>query len=121
MSRTDVHRPWIVQENDPHARHRMWGVQNHFHYRSEKCKGRRVGPQIHTTCDLWEGRDQRGPRPDPWCVFFPARPTCGCRMCTGHHERRAARRSERRYWSAALAQAGLGFDDADVKAFSRRW
>lgn len=94
MSRTDVHRPWMLQVADPYNRHLI--------YYYAKWPGRAV--EVEATS---------------WRNLF-----CGCRMCTGHHERRAAHRSERVEWRRWRAQllAAQDRDTLDVPGSLRpRW
>lgn len=65
MSRTDVHRPWVVQVSDPHNRHLI------RQYATYPATG---GEPLYTS------HRNLG---------------CGCRMCTDHYGRRWARRRDR--------------------------
>lgn len=124
LSRTDVHRPWYVQENDPHARNMLRNPRCQHIQRSDYDRvSRRWLRTYLVPCDLHDGRDVRGPRVDQHCHYNARIRTCGCRSpwCNGTFGRRKANRRERVHWSRALAQPSIDFDDADVRPIRPGW
>jgi hypothetical protein len=80
MSRTDVHRPPLVQERDPYNRRLFVEVHDH---EGGVCTFDRYQAEgwFRGCCHL---RYRGG-----------ANIYCGCRMCTGHYWRKARNRRER--------------------------
>lgn len=88
MSRTDVHRPPLVQARDPHNRHLF--VEFHDHATKARCDLDRYLEEgwFRNACHL---------------VYIGRRNIyCGCRMCTGHDDRRVERRRDRHSWRRNL-------------------
>lgn len=107
MSRTDIHRPYWVQMNDPTVRH--WFRDWHDH--------------INGICDLEEflaPRGSLGPYPKHYCYrqqgWSPR--MCGCHLCTWASGRKLQRRQERVLWRTIrqdlLKAAPEDFEDIDV-------
>lgn len=100
MSRTDVHKPYRVKQDDPWWRHAF--VEQHDHS---------TGP-----CDL-DHHD-----PDRWqesrCHIswrnIGRNIHCGCWMCTGQTGRRLARSQERVAWRSLRQSIIAGVDRTDV-------
>lgn len=86
MSRTDVHRPWTIQINDPTNRHLV--------YEYAMYPGQPVEMGRTSFRNLG----------------------CGCRLCTDHHGRRLKRRQERVAWRRlrAVLLATPDREDVDV-------
>lgn len=102
MSRTDVHAPGWVKERDP-AWWRTHFAERHRHVRQFwDPQTQRWSVQRAVDCDL--DRFLAGERDTNCSMRLTGAPTnisCGCRICTGHDERKRARRRERAAWRAA--------------------
>ncbi len=87
MSHTHVHTPGWVKMRQPAWR--SYVVERHHH----------PDQRAEVFCDLAEHVAAGREWVDTQCVLVLAPQGrniwCGCRMCTGHHDRRAARRRER--------------------------
>lgn len=93
VSRTDVHRPGWVKEQDPTLRHLFAEDHNHTNGGCDLA-ARQAEPLLPwgaTSCHM---------RYVGWRNIY-----CGCRLCTGHHWRkqqhsreRAASRQDARLW-----------------------
>lgn len=112
MSRTDVHAPWWVKTRDP-----AWRVD--FRERHDHSDG---------VCNLdeWLATDGTGWHAGTCYVANISRRRnigCGCRMCTGHVDRRRARRAERHQWATLrhhLLTSHREHHD-DILTHTRRW
>jgi hypothetical protein len=93
MSRTDVHRPYLVQVSDWHNRHRVLGYA-----------------QPHRAWDP-EGDPTTGRRwPWPLALYD----TCGCWICSGQYWRRRSRRRGRHEWQRLQRELyKAGFEDIE--------
>ena len=116
MSRTDIHRPYWVQTQDPTVRPRLRA--NHHHWINEDWDPEQRRHLVRRTapCTINDRDSLR-------CAWWPAErgnPFCGCRMCTGAPQRRHAHRRDRTVLrgqlAAARAAANAGHDDIDIPA-----
>lgn len=83
MAHTDVHRPPLVQQCDPHNRHLFAEFHDHRDGACTLDRYRREG-WFRGCCQIvYVGRRN---------IY------CGCRMCTGHDDRKAQRHRERYGW-----------------------
>jgi hypothetical protein len=122
MSRTDVHRPWWVQERDPHVRRDLLPHHNHWVLEDWDPELRMWRSRRSVPCDLDERLSAAGYR-GTRCMLYPngRRRFCPCRRCGTHPGHKLARRQERTRWRSArarlLAAIAEERDELDVPAF----
>lgn len=100
MSRTDVHRPYWVQEHDPDNRHRIQG-ETHWHVERD-CwdpATRQWLVERQRQCDIDE------PGPSRHCRYWLTYNTCGCEICTQGYARKQNHRRARTRLRADLRNA----------------
>lgn len=114
MSRTDAHRPFWVQVQDPAMRRHLVAAHHHWVRDLYDPVLKRHLVAETRPCNLDNPRE-------PGCAWWPAgggNIFCGCHMCTGQDGRRRARRTERTTLRTqtrnALAVVAAGCDDVDI-------
>lgn len=102
MSRTDVHTPYWVRQRDP-AWHECF-VEEHDHSKGPcdlEIFLAAGNSYVRTRCYIemrWTGRNLY----------------CGCRMCTGHHERHHENKQARMKWHTERQEL-LKLQDHDLE------
>lgn len=116
MSRTDVHRPFWVQHNDPDDR-QHFATPTHFHWIREDWdpETRRWLVRRSAPCDLDE---PASPTKAHRCSLWPLRNLCGCQLCTCQYARKRAHRKIRTAWRSDRARL-LRDPDFEPRRFRR--
>ncbi|MFG3710806.1 hypothetical protein [Micromonospora sp. NPDC047730] len=117
MSRTDVHRPFWVQERDPHLRREFRVDHNHWQFEHWDPERRQYLVKRSIPCDLHK---REGKTRKVWTrcapTFTGTRGCCG--LCADQPRRKRRRRQERHGWrhlrTELLAARRGGHHDLDV-------
>ncbi|GAA2701515.1 hypothetical protein ACFY2R_00195 [Micromonospora olivasterospora] len=117
MARTDVHRPFWVQERDPYCRREFRVRHNHWFLDEWDPELKRYLVKLSIPCDLHE-RDGKPRKVWTRCgpTFTGTRGCCG--LCASQPGRKRRRRQEHHGWRAMrhqlLAAHRGGHRDLDV-------